>query len=422
MSELINNKEFRQKELKRIIMKLHDGASPEEVRDEFARSFDNVSGIEIAEMEQQLIKEGMPIENIQLLCDVHSSVFRGSIEKLHSEEVIKYENSEKDEDGYPKIHPISILKRENRWLEKVISDKVLPALKMYEQNKTPDNINKLIEHIKTLSKIDIHYARKENTIFPIMEKNNVTGPPQVMWGVDDEIRNSLKNIISLLEDGGQNHEKVSNLVNETVTRINEMIFKEEDIMLPMLADFATDNDWENVAESSMEFEFLVEKPEKVWRVSQAVFYNPDNEEEDSSQDLSSDKIKFDAGELTTEEINAILNTVPIDMTFVGADNRVKYISRGKERIFDRPISVLGREVKHCHPPTSVDVVEQIVEDLRSGKKDNEDFWIKLGDKFVYIRYFAVRNAKGEYLGVLETSHDIKPIRDLEGEKRLRSEK
>jgi DUF438 domain-containing protein len=131
-------------------------------------------------------------------------------------------------------------------------------------------------------------------------------------------------------------------------------------------------------------------------------------------------IPFDAGSLTSLEVNAILNTIPLDMTFVDANDRVKYFTQGKERIFDRPITIIGREVKHCHPPKSVHIVEKIVEDLKSGAKDNEDFWIRMGEQFVYIRYFAVRSKTGEFLGTLEITQNIKPITELEGEKRLMS--
>ena len=132
-------------------------------------------------------------------------------------------------------------------------------------------------------------------------------------------------------------------------------------------------------------------------------------------------IKFDAGILLPQEINAMFNTLPIDITFVDKDGAVKYFSQGKERIFARPKSIIGRQVQNCHPPASVHIVEKIVEDFKSGKKDNEDFWIKLGDKYVLIRYFAVRNENGEYLGTMEVTQNIKPIQEIAGEKRLLSE-
>jgi len=132
-------------------------------------------------------------------------------------------------------------------------------------------------------------------------------------------------------------------------------------------------------------------------------------------------IEFDAGFMTPEEINAILNTVPYDMTFVDKDGAVKYFTMGKDRIFPRPRTVIGRQVKNCHPPASVHVVEKIVEDFKSGKKDHEDFWIHMGPRYVLIRYYAVRNSKGEYLGTLEVTQDIRPIQEITGEKRLVSE-
>lgn len=136
---------------------------------------------------------------------------------------------------------------------------------------------------------------------------------------------------------------------------------------------------------------------------------------------SSGLVKFDAGALTPEEINAMLNTLPIDITFVDRDDSVKYFTQGKDRIFARPITVIGRKVQNCHPPASVHIVQKILDDFKKGKKDHEDFWIRMGDKYVFIRYFAVRNANGEYLGTLEVTQDIAPIRNLEGEKRLLSD-
>ena len=198
-------------------------------------------------------------------------------------------------------------------------------------------------------------------------------------------------------------------------------------MFPMTLEAFNDDDWASVEAASDEFGYtLIGK--QVHRVKQTAQGEPaikasEGGSAPTAGPVAKDtkqEVAFDAGALTAEEVNAILNTVPVDMTFVGADNKVKYFSQGKERIFQRPLTIIGREVKHCHPPKSVHIVEQIVADLRSGKKDNEDFWIRMGDKFVYIRYFAVRSKSGDFLGVLEFSQDIKPITELEGEKRLMS--
>ena len=420
MSEWINNKEYRQKKLKEIILKLHDGASVEDVKAEFEKLTINVSASEITEMEQALVDEGMPVEEIQRLCDVHSSVFKGSIEEIHSSEA---QTIPEDEAG----HPAHTIKRENRAIEELMDGELSEALAKYSKETSATNRAMLIEALKKLQTIDVHYRRKENLIFPYMEKHNITAPPKVMWGVDDEIREKIKNVIAKLEDSEESSEIIRELIEEAVTQVREMIFKEENIMLPMIEEVFTSSEWTDIEKESCDIGFTLIKDVKRWDpVVQETSENASANESLNAETpnyvgtYSQSKIEFDAGMLTAEEINSILNTVPVDMTFVGADNRVKYFTQGKERIFERPLTIIGREVKNCHPPKSVHIVEQIVEDLRTGKKEHEDFWIRMGEAFVYIRYFAVRNKQGEFLGVLEVSQDIKPITELEGEKRLMS--
>ncbi|MFV0465767.1 MAG: PAS domain-containing protein [Lachnospiraceae bacterium] len=201
-------------------------------------------------------------------------------------------------------------------------------------------------------------------------------------------------------------------LNTLIIKINDMIFKEEEIMIPMMVNTFSQEDWAQIARNSSGIGYTLITEVKQWV--------PEHVDADNNTPIPSPKsISLDGGSLTQEEINAILNTVPVDMTFVGSDNCVKYFTQGKDRIFHRSMSIIGREVKNCHPPKSVHIVEQIVEDLRNGVKDHEDFWIRMNDMFVYIRYFAVRNMSGEFLGVLEVSQDIKPITELKGEKRLR---
>lgn len=409
MSELINNREYRQKQLKKLIMELHDGKSVEEVKEKFAVLIEGVSATEISEMEQALIEGGMPVEEIQRLCDVHAAVFKGSIEEIHAPE-----SADKI-----KGHPLHTLKLENRALEELIDNKILVDLAVFHKDDHDDNRFKLLEGINLLWDIDKHYKRKENLIFPYMEKYGITAPPKVMWGVDDEIRASIKEIKNyLLDYKSEIKDTFNNLVLETTEKIKEMIFKEESILIPMIIDTLSVDEWMNINEESDEIGYCLIVPEDKWvpEISGEIA------EEEKISELPAEKgyVKFNSGILSTKEIGAILNTLPIDMTFVDKDGLVKYFSEGKERIFHRSRSVIGREVSNCHPPASVHIVEQIVEDLKSGKKDNEDFWIKLGDIFAYIRYFAVRDENGEFLGVLEVSQNIKPIQELEGEKRLMS--
>ena len=418
MSEFINNSSMRQEKLKQIIKQLHAGASVEAVRAEFEALTIGVSAIEITAMEQALVDEGMPVEEIQKLCDVHASVFKGSIEDIHAE----------DGKGMAMLsqwHPLNKLKMENRKIEAVLEQKVESFLAKFESTGSTFHAEKVNEGLKELLAIEKHYSKKENLIFPYMEKHDITAPPQVMWGVDDEIRAKLKALIGMLDTGSVDPSLAKQYGDELINQIREMIFKEEAIMMPMVIEKFTHEEWLTIDGGCADIGYVYLEAVEAWQpTAEEMQMNglPAVPTDAPAAGLAAnERIPFDAGSLLPEEINAILNTLPLDMTFVGADERVKYFTQGKERIFDRPKTIIGREVKNCHPPKSVHIVEQIVADLRSGKKDHEDFWIKMGDKFVYIRYFAVRNAAGEFLGTLEITQDIKPIQALEGEKRLMSE-
>lgn len=408
MSEMINNREYRQEVLKELIEDLHHGKSVDEVKARFADLIVGISATEIAEMEQALIKEGMPVEEIQRLCDVHAAVFKGSIEEIH-----KPQTPEKTPG-----HPVYVFKLENRALEQLINDQINSHVKMLG-TATDGSVQLLIQDFKALGEIDKHYSRKENLLFPFMEKYGITAPPKVMWGVDDEIRALIKEAQGLLSDysgADRDKELVATKVEEATNRVNKMIFKEENILFPMVLETLSEDEWGKISEESGEIGYCLIQPQATWKPVQI---NLEEKVKDNGEQPSNNGyLKFDAGILLPEEINAIFNTLPVDITFVDKDGAVKYFSQGKERIFARPKTIIGREVKNCHPPASVHIVEKIVDDFKSGKKDKEDFWIKMGDKYVFIRYFAVRNANGEYLGTMEVTQDIKPIQEIAGEKRL----
>ncbi len=406
MSEVINNREYRQKILKELISELHSGKSVDEVKERFAKLIEGVSPTEISEMEHSLMMDGMPVAEVQRLCDVHAAVFKGSIEEIH--------RPQKPEDVPG--HPVHTFKLENKKIESLI-DKTKADIEKFRSQDTHENIQNLRNDFEKLWEIDKHYLRKENLLFPFMEKYQITAPPKVMWGVDDEIRDAIKDVRALLSDySSVNKEQLADKAEETAVRVKEMIFKEENILFPMVMETLSEDEWVIIEEGSSEIGYSLLENVVKWK---PVKISVEKKVESAGEEPSNNGyIKFDAGIMSPDEINAILNTLPLDMTFVDKDGIVKYFTQGKERIFARTKAIIGREVKNCHPPASVHIVEKIVEDLSSGKKDNEDFWIKMGDKFVYIRYFAVRNAKGEYLGTIEVTQDIKPIQDITGEKRL----
>lgn len=406
MSEIINNREYRQKVLKELITELHNGKSVEEVQGRFHDLVHNISTKEISEMEAALIKEGMPPEEIQRLCDVHAAVFKGSIEEIHHPEKAPG-------------HPIHTFKIENEAVTKYIHENLKKNLDDFKENDTKDNRNKLIENFNMLWDLDKHYMRKENLLFPYLEKYGVTAPPKVMWGVDDEIRAEMKETKKMLQDDSVSKENIVSKIGETTNRILEMIFKEENILFPLSLDTLSEDEWSTIESESDDIGYCITGPSGKWKPERESVES--KEEKKLGNEDSKGYIKFDTGILKAKEISAIFDHLPVDITFVDKDGVVKYFSNSEERIFPRTRAVIGRKVQNCHPPASMHVVEALVEDLKSGKKEHEDFWIKMGEMYAFIRYFAVRDDKGEFLGTLEVSQNIKPIQEITGEKRLMSE-
>jgi len=408
VSEIINNREYRQKMLKDIIMELHAGKTVEEVKARFEELIKDISATEISEMEQALIMDGMPVEEIQRLCDVHAAVFKGSIEEIH-----KVQKPEETPG-----HPIHTFRLENRELEKHINEKLKPHLEEFKGADSKENIYKLLEDVNLLLDIDKHYSRKENLLFPYMEKYGITAPPKVMWGVDDEIRAAIKEVKAKLQNYNGEKEEIYTKADKAANRVVEMIFKEENILFPMVMETLSEDEWLIIEGESDEIGYCLVGPQGKWKPSRT---DVEEKQKETGQTASDGYLKFETGLLTAKEIGLIFNNLPLDITYVDKDGAVKYFSQGKERIFPRTKAIIGRQVHNCHPPASVHIVEKLVEDFKAGRKDSEGFWIKMGGMFVYIRYFAIRDEKGDYAGTLEVTQNIKPIQEISGEKRLVSE-
>lgn len=398
MSQEINNRERRKQAIKDMLHQLHEGKTVEEVQSIFREAFDGVSASEISAAEQALINEGLPVAEVQRLCDVHSAVFKGSIEEIHApSDVSKIPG-----------HPAHTLKAENAAITAHMNERIRPLLSRVAEGTLASQA--LLPEIGALLAIDLHYSRKENLFFPYLEQHGITAPPKVMWGVDDEIRALLKDSAKLAAQGS---DQTATKLTEGLTRVEEMIFKEENILIPMLIDTLSAEEWSKIAQESGDLGYCMIETPPVWRANGA----PAEQAAAPAAPVNG-AVQLSTGFLSVPELSRLLDTLPIDITFVGADDTVRYFSQGSERVFPRTKAIIGRNVKNCHPPASVHIVEGIIEDFKNGRKDHEDFWIKLGDKFVYIRYFAVRDEAGKYLGVLEVTQDIKPIQAIEGEKRL----
>ncbi|OQB47998.1 MAG: hypothetical protein BWY00_00936 [Firmicutes bacterium ADurb.Bin153] len=409
MSEMIHNRPgsmdpARQHHLRRLIKDLHQGRDPEDVKREFAALFASVSSEEIAAMEAELMAEGMPVEEIQRLCDVHAAVMGTSVAQVHG----------KDHPEKAPGHPLNQLEEENRALEELVDASLKEAASAYRSGVSNENAYKLLEVLNTLTDVDKHYLRKENLIFPFLEKAGITAPPKVMWGVHDEIRVDIKKAKALIPSKGP---EAADMADTVGRKVKDMIFKERNILYPMLKDALTEDDWAKVEKESDDVGYCLVAPKQRWIPARAVLYP---EASAKAGDVQTEGMNLGTGTLTAKQLELMLNTMPVDVTFIDADDTVRYFSNSKERIFVRSKAVLGRAVQNCHPPKSMPIVQKILDDFRSKMKDHEDFWINMGGKTVYIRYFAVRDEDGSYLGTLEVSQEISGIKGLEGEKRMMS--
>ncbi|HOE83777.1 MAG TPA: DUF438 domain-containing protein [Sphaerochaeta sp.] len=397
--------------LKDIIERLHEGESAASVKADFAEEFGSIAAEELAAAERTLMESGsVTVDQVMKLCDVHAAVFGDSIDAIHGTGKVN------ETPG----HPAFVFIKENEGLLTFLDGPFKTAVEAYHADTGNAGKIELLSALKELSTLDRHYSRKENLLFPYMEKGGITAPPKVMWGVDDEIRSLWKQLIAQLETNGTVLEADLALLEE---QVRSMIDKENNILMPMLEGVMDSDAWITVARDSAEIGYAFSGGIEGASPSDATSWYRWNATisgklDDQGGTHTDGEIVLPSGHMNIEELTWMLNSLPGDITFVGADDRVRYFSEGSDRVFPRTRTIVGRQVAHCHPPKSLAVVEALVADFKAGRKESESFWIQKGGAFILIRYFAVRNDKGEYLGVVESTEEISALRSLEGEKRL----
>ena len=267
--------------------------------------------------------------------------------------------------------------------------------------------DELKDKFTDLSKIDLHYQIKENVLFPMVEKYLPDYRcVQVMWSFHDDIRRNLKEAIQLLNAADFDLKKLNRLVGDLFFNIYAIKFREERILFPVISGIIPENELNALIAESLKIGFPFISPE-IW-----------NEATNTATSERSGEVDLKTGYLSAEQIMLIFNHLPVDITYVDENNKVKFYSTPEKRIFRRTNSIIGRDVKNCHPHESVHVVEQIVEAFRKGEKDKASFWIQLKGEFILIQYLAVRDEQGNYKGVVEVSQEITEIRNIQGERRL----
>jgi len=419
MSEMIRNNEEKQKILKEIVTNLHEGSNVKNVQKQFKDIIKNVSPEEIAAMEQSLIDEGVPVEHVQSLCDVHVKVFEDTLEKQKVGKALPG-------------HPVHTYKAENKHLRTLIKRLKKDLRKVAKGNDKGAFRSTFTE----LKEVEIHFQRKENQLFPFLEEVNFTGPSRVMWGKQDDIRAIFKEIDAALKEDDM--KDLKGHVARLVKALTGMIFMEEKILFPTAMRKLPEDSWKKIRRGEGDIGYSWIKPGNLWDPNVVKTGIPDfakvaaearkarGEDSSPGSDSATDnnereeagRIPLDVGGLTGIQLNMMLKVLPLDISFIDENDRVLYYSQGRERMFPRSPGIIGRTVQNCHPPKSAHIVQKIVDGFRNKEKDEAEFYFTMNGRFLHIRYFPIYDENGEYKGVIEAGQDITEIRALEGEQKL----
>ncbi len=384
-----------------VIRRLHKGLSVEEAKSEILRDVGRLSSAEITEIEQGLIDEGVSPDEIRRFCNVHAVLFEAALEQT-----VASPDSPS--------HPVSMLKRENREIGKLTA-------RLRKEMASGDS-SAVAAEITQLQRVAGHYSLKENVLFPYLEKHGFPGPSRVMWSKHDEVRALLKKAADASLRGPE-------VLGKLLDEVDGMIFKEENILFPAALERIPPQEWVEIYKAAEELGYpflsghaLHQALEEAEARQDAAAANgaPSAPGTEVAPAPLAGEIRMPTGAFSLAELTAFLDALPVDITFVDAEDKVRYFSNSKDRLFVRSTAVIGRSVQNCHPPQSLGKVNEILQSFRKGSRDHADFWIQMQGKFVYIRYFAVRDPQGRYLGTLEVTQDLTEIRSLSGERRLLS--
>jgi PAS domain S-box-containing protein len=397
--------EDRKAQIKEAIRQLHAGVPPEQVKEKFRHVFEGTDSLEIAKIEEELAKEGMKREQMRKLCDVHMAIFKEQLEKQMP-------------DMQPS-QPISILMEEHKIMIKMAEQLVTLAnkvLKVSDIRYVAEEIHQ-VEHLaEDFTDSEKHYLREENVLFPYIEKHGITEPPAVMWMEHNEIRELEKKLHALVKDlDTSGFQSFKDQLWEAAKTLGNLLpnhfYKENNVLFPAAMNVITSEEWVEIRREFDEIGYCCFTPPELITIVPPAEAAP-------VQSAVAGLLQFETGNLTKEQLDGLLNALPVDITFVDAEDTVRYFNKPDQRIFVRTKAVIGRKVQQCHPEKSLHIVAKIVESFKTGKRNVAEFWINLNNRLVYIRFFAVRDAAGKYLGAMEVVQDVTDIKKLEGERRL----
>jgi DUF438 domain-containing protein len=311
------------------------------------------------------------------------------------------------EGKYHDGHPVRTYLEENLLIRSLINE--IESLNIQEQ------FAYFKELFDKLAKVELHFARKENQLFPYLEKHGWTSPSQNMWAFHDQIRDEIRETRKAIEK--ENPTAVMMNIQQVFRSLEHIMQVEEGRLLPNAMQMLSEEEWKEFKEGDKEIGWMFDTPPAPY--PEDTYIHPGEDTQRKKLPFGTDdKTHYDEGWLTPEQVNSIFRILPVDITYVNENDQVVFYNRGEDRVFPRSAGIIGREVKFCHPPKSVDQVLRILEEFKAGRKDLAEFWIQFKGKFVHIQYFAVRDPDGTYRGVIEMSQDVTHVRELEGEQRL----
>ncbi len=415
----MEKRQSRTEQIKSYLERLGKGESLESVRKDFVREFQEVDASEIMEAEQTLLREGTPLEEVQKLCDVHSALFHGATreERIANAEKAVEESVKTGMTG----HPLYTFKRENEALEEI-----LQKCEAAVEGGAVDR-----ELFQKLKEVAIHYAKKGDLLYPHLKvQYGISGPSAVMWTVDDEIRDEL-NALGKKEKQDEEWQKRFAAV---LVRIREMIYKEERILFPNCVRNFTTEEWYGIYRDSKDYAVCLGVENAVWEEAEN-FLNAGRvgmfagrqEGSDAGKGVSGNGQGLDAGirmsgsgkavsdpqteiymaggHMSIEQLTAMLNTIPLEISFVDAENRNRFFNEGP-KVFKRPGMAIDREVFSCHPPKIEQQVRRIIGEFRQGTLDSVPVWMDKNGRTMLVTYMAVRDRQNRYLGTLELVQDM----------------
>ena len=386
----------RVEQLKGFLKRLGTGEELGSVREDFASQFKHVEASEIMKAEQGLMREGTPLEEVQQLCDLHSALFHGStiheqMDAEHAKVEAVLEAQEKSKSVVRLVetagHPLNRLTEENKALDELI-ETIRP--KVADKTATYDDVN-------TVRQLSVHYAKKGDLLYPKLKVDYaIGGPSMVMWTVDGDIRDQLGD----LAKSSQSVDDWYRRFDELLTRAQEMIYKEQNILFPICAENFSKEDWYQIYKDTAQYEDIFGVTRIAWPEADAALAA-------QTTKLSGDNnaIGLIGGALTVDQLDAMLNTMPMEVTFVDHEDINRYFNDG-EKVFKRPTTAIGRDVYSCHPPKVEPIVRGIIDSFRKGDRDNVAVWLEKQGRPFYVNYMAVRDQNNNYIGTLELVQDM----------------